>query len=295
MKHIILSSIFVLFNLSSFAQFMPVLDADSTTFEIGVEVPDATVPAEIHISGDTIINDQVYKKVWVDSEFDDGSIELVGFTREDISEGKLWFKRVADMTESLIMDLSLEVGDTFLLNEANYCQYSPDIQDMFVSNIDTVDGRKIIDLDCFSTGYDSLRFIEGIGPNTTIFFQTFDLTEIGSLFYFNYGYTLCRMLKNDTIFYPEDGMQLCDFFSPTIDFNQVENITIFPNPTTSIINIEPIEQIKSISLHNTSGVLLLSKKKDFTQVDISKLPKGIYILKIKLKSGQIIVKKTIKQ
>lgn len=295
MKNLSLTFFFLFISTKSFAQHMPVYDADTTVFEMIVLVLDGSPSAEIYVSGDTIVNNQSYKKVWVDSEYDDSSIELVGFTRENTNEGKIWFRRIADTTENLVMDLSLEVGDTFLLNEPNvfFCNNA---QELIVTSIDTVEGRKIISFDCFVSRsiQDSLTFIEGVGSNTTIFFQIFDLTEFGNLFYANGGYTLCRMLKNGTAFYPEDGTELCRIYSSVTDINKSVNINISPNPTTSIINIEPFGQINSVYLYNTSGVFLLSQKNNFSQLDISKLPKGIYFLKIELDTGEIIVKKIVK-
>ena len=296
MKNFKIAIVLLFFTTTGFAQYMPVYDADTTTFEINVLILGGSPSAEIYVSGDTIINNQSYKKVWVDSEYDDGAIALVGFTREDASQGEIWFRRIADTSESLVMDLSLEVGDTFLLNQTNI-YFCNNAQELLVTNIDTVEGRKTITFDCFAGGsiQDSLTFIEGVGSNTTIFFQMFGLTSEGSLFYANGGYSLCRMLKNDTIFYPEDGRELCDFYSPAVDLNNSEKIIIFPNPATETINIEPIDQIKSMYLYNLSGIQLLYQAKNFNQINIHTFPKGIYYLKIVLNSGKVIVKKVIKQ
>ena len=56
---------------------------------------------------------------------------------------------------------------------------------------------------------------------------------------------------------------------------------IYPNPTTGILNVSG-KNIKSISIFDLSGKKIFTdiKKQDFVSIDISNIPKGIYIIKV---------------
>jgi hypothetical protein len=74
--------------------------------------------------------------------------------------------------------------------------------------------------------------------------------------------------------------------------NENKSILIYPNPANNIINFSTTKTIKSVQLFNTSGVLIgeyFSKK-----INVSNLPKGMYISKIKTKNG-IYTSRFIKQ
>ncbi|MGV0924786.1 T9SS type A sorting domain-containing protein [Empedobacter tilapiae] len=77
----------------------------------------------------------------------------------------------------------------------------------------------------------------------------------------------------------------------TNEVNKV-NFDIFPNPTTEIITINSNGKISSSILYNTNGeVVLRSNNK---QINISSLPKGIYIIKTII-DGKDYTKKVIKK
>jgi hypothetical protein len=68
---------------------------------------------------------------------------------------------------------------------------------------------------------------------------------------------------------------------------------IYPNPSTSIINIESDENIKTIQLTNLIGeVVILKSGLNSNKIEISKnnLPAGIYILTISTAKGPITKK-----
>ena len=85
-----------------------------------------------------------------------------------------------------------------------------------------------------------------------------------------------------------------------LNFNN-EDISIFPNPANKIINIEfKSQQIKSYDaeIYNIQGKLIFMKqyKSNSINIDISDLSKGIYLLKLKDKTGSIIqTKKIVKE
>lgn len=73
------------------------------------------------------------------------------------------------------------------------------------------------------------------------------------------------------------------------DFNNQWKVSVYPNPTHGIIELES-ERDFNTSLYNTNGTLLLSKNsfREKNQLDLSFLTTGIYILKLNSKDKQII-------
>lgn len=77
------------------------------------------------------------------------------------------------------------------------------------------------------------------------------------------------------------------------DFLVVNNeIKIYPNPTTSILNIKTDEEISYIHVFNILGEKVISTTEK--SINVSKLNNGLYILTVKTVSGQIQTKKIIK-
>lgn len=69
---------------------------------------------------------------------------------------------------------------------------------------------------------------------------------------------------------------------------------VFPNPASDYISVRSNETIKSVKLYSASGALVASQNKEFAHIDISKLPKGNYLISIETDSG-VESRKIIKQ
>ena len=81
-----------------------------------------------------------------------------------------------------------------------------------------------------------------------------------------------------------------------VGFNSELNISIFPNPTASIIFVEADFNIQSITVFDISGRKLLDRKTEanLTSLDLSAFDNGIYFMLIKTDEGQV-TKKIIKK
>src|SRR5690606_32804737 len=75
--------------------------------------------------------------------------------------------------------------------------------------------------------------------------------------------------------------------------NQISEVTIYPNPTTGILNFNSKSEIQNVVLFDLSG----RKISEFnsSQINISSLPKGIYLVKISTKDGKTTTKKVVKK
>jgi len=71
------------------------------------------------------------------------------------------------------------------------------------------------------------------------------------------------------------------------------DVKIYPNPAKDFINITSKQQINSIEILEQSGKRI-SESKDL-KINVSQLPKGVYILKIKFSNGSSSIQKLMKQ
>jgi len=79
-----------------------------------------------------------------------------------------------------------------------------------------------------------------------------------------------------------------DSLSLTNTYNGIINnqsITIFPNPTTNILRITPDAEIRKVEVLNILGEIVLAKENSSSNIDISNLKKGIYLVRIYNKNG----------
>lgn len=75
--------------------------------------------------------------------------------------------------------------------------------------------------------------------------------------------------------------------------NQISDVTIYPNPTTGILNFNSKSQIQNVALFDLSGRKISEFKS--SQINISSLPKGVYLIKILTKDGKTTTKKVVKK
>ncbi|MFA7688371.1 MAG: T9SS type A sorting domain-containing protein, partial [Moheibacter sp.] len=73
--------------------------------------------------------------------------------------------------------------------------------------------------------------------------------------------------------------------------NELENkITLYPNPTTGIINLQTQQKVNSVSVYNLMGqkVSFHPLNKENTSIDISNLSSGIYFVEVILNNNKKI-------
>lgn len=72
-------------------------------------------------------------------------------------------------------------------------------------------------------------------------------------------------------------------------------ISLYPNPTSSLVHIQSNEDYFTVQVYNNYGSLVVSQS-DTKTIDLSGLPIGLYIARIQSKkTGQIVAHKVIKQ
>ncbi|SDH05255.1 T9SS type A sorting domain-containing protein [Winogradskyella thalassocola] len=76
------------------------------------------------------------------------------------------------------------------------------------------------------------------------------------------------------------------------DFN-LNSISLHPNPTATILNIEMTQNIKQVSVYSMLGKEVLKTRNK--QIDVSRLSNGVFLIKIEDENGNVSTKRFIKQ
>lgn len=114
------------------------------------------------------------------------------------------------------------------------------------------------------------------------------------------GYLLLATGLDSTQTTPADEMYLVHvpFSGKTDAIGRIEltpkNIELYPNPVENLIHIYPNIGSFNYEILNINGSILQSRQSEINDLDVSFLLPGIYLIRIKLNTNQIISKKIIK-
>lgn len=81
----------------------------------------------------------------------------------------------------------------------------------------------------------------------------------------------------------------------TDEITKKENLRIYPNPATEVLNIKASQDITEAMVYDTMGKIVINKKEINNQIKISHLLPGVYFLQTKDKTGKINREKFIKK
>jgi len=243
------------------------------------------------IYGDTIINNQHYKKIYQiedDSTLNINNMTYYAGIRENDSK-QIFVKFEEYEFEFLIYDFSLSVGDTVITNAPDgYLNWLPCV----ITGIDTIElennqyRRRFKINDWGEYEY----WIEGIGSIGGLFYPVLDYLSgtINNLLCFKH---------NDTAVYidnPDCDKCFCSLATSTEEITErINKIIIYPIPATTklIIDSKLNTGVSTIKLFNSSGLLIESRiiKTFPLQLSIEELPNGIYT--IQLTNGELTFSK----
>jgi hypothetical protein len=219
------------------------------------------------------------------------------YYRENLEEGKLWYRPTIDAEEFLIADLSLEIGDT---TEIFSPFFGGNDNPLTVSDIVYDGNYKII---YFETSWYVEIFIkEGVLP--MMFSEQVTLPE-GFECFFTY-FTICVEKDGNQVFRIDEIWDI-DIENPNnnwvscelIDFQNLSNETfdehqykIYPNPTLDKLNIDAHgNTVNHIELFDVQGKRVMTTSlTNSNQVDVSHLSPGIYFIKLDTGKNSIIHK-----
>lgn len=109
----------------------------------------------------------------------------------------------------------------------------------------------------------------------------------------NSGTILSELTATNANFGSTNTKQFCITSSAGIqEYLLSESVQIFPNPATNQLNIQAKNNtsVESLSIYNLAGQLLMQKSisQEITQIDISNLNGGMYLVKVQTTQGQVV-------
>ena len=234
------------------------------------------------IEGDTLLDGMTYKMMHATRNEDLTGWNLWGFIRET-EDGQVFSRRPSTSDEQLMYDFSMEVGDTICM-----CDYGYDECCMVVvekgETIVNGEPRQQIVLEYPFGGGAGEVWIEGIG-------SLYGIIDSGSLFLTG-GSTnlLCYYEDGDLVWQnTTPGYNECYIVNPN-DPQGIEEdetslfVSVFPNPAKGKVLIEGLEPTE-VQVYNSLGQLVTTVRNS-NGVNVSGLPDGVYLLRIKDADGR---------
>jgi hypothetical protein len=75
--------------------------------------------------------------------------------------------------------------------------------------------------------------------------------------------------------------------------------SVYPNPVQDFITIKSVERMKNLKIYNVTGSLLravdMGSQSGSRDIDVSDLPKGIYMIKVNFSEGGTFAYRIIKE
>jgi hypothetical protein len=247
-------------------------------------------------------------------------------TAANIPEGGTYYVELLDNNGAQIdnlyaLDIAFDISDNCEYNNnfTKACDYT--IGQSYEGKICGFDGNSSafssIDADFFvfnaiSTGLHNFKlnnFPAGSRLRMRVFNdvqqEVADATSGLSVSLFTLQYTIPRGGRYFVVIQDNNGVQRCDgsykfqidLATPTSDVTDNINMSISPNPVIDKLSINCSEtSIKSIQITNITGQVLLQKALNDkqTDIDVSSLSKGLYLLSIETTDGRRGVQKFVK-
>ncbi|RME97790.1 MAG: T9SS C-terminal target domain-containing protein [Bacteroidetes bacterium] len=232
------------------------------------------------IFGDTTIAALSYRRV----TYTGGGRDFPGgFVRADTSSGRVWHRALNASTELLVQDLNLAVGD-FITRRPNFSCSHLGYATVRSVGTDTAD-RKVITLDCTFGGaiiYDTLQFIEGVGPNASLFWACITTDYRGDPSpRWNFAYAVCAQYQNGELRYAQNDCPLgTSTTEPTL-----ASAVIFPNPTAEKIHYRSERPVQNAQLYCFDGQLIRTHLSPDQTISLSYFPTGVYWLRLYYQDG----------
>ena len=235
------------------------------------------------VDGDTLINGFIYKKIKFYNiyapNYPPEQMDYTSFIREDTLTGQVWYLKDCydDSTEILIMDLNLQLNDSFyMFGGYNFGYYQ-------VDSIYYLYNKKHIQFNCLIYVVqppEKFLFIEGVGTNRGI-------TYLDACIFDGSSYLLCSY-KNYDIYYQNQHPYYqghCNTFFTDYKITREDGLPfIYPNPVNDILIIDIQDgdyKDKNIKIVDVMGNIIYQIYiQNTAKIDISHLPDGIYFVSV---------------
>lgn len=254
---------------------------------------------------DTVVDDMAYKLFYLGRQgagLANWHEKYIIYETEDKSQiyGKRIFTNIGnnrDTTkEYLIMDLNLEIGDTFVIYEDGKNSDTITVKSIYWDDA----GLKHIVFDyeviygSFNFHSKDFEFVEGIGTNASLFYQGLQITTYGPG-----GIGLLCAFKDGAHIYQNDQSEECYytcFVTGLPEEDDWSHVTIYPNPaqTSFTIDFAIDDQFLQIDILNLQGqcVKTISTSQSRQAIDVADLSNGVYLVRF-VSKGEKLYKKLI--
>ena len=218
------------------------------------------------------------------------------YIRESDDRSKLYFRTSLSNTEILLMDLNLEVGDTVDTKTWIWDGVSYNDTAIVVDSVYYHNDMKHIRTNYYTSFkrpytsdniYDTLKFIEGIGPSFGItYIPSVMLAGNGSYF----TYTVICYYRDEISEYRKIPNEWSCYVRWWMNINDVDNIsaTIYPNPTKDkvfITNLVAEEHYIKVVSQMGIEVKTITAYGTEIEIDLKELPNGVYNIVIVNSNG----------
>ncbi|WP_187261043.1 T9SS type A sorting domain-containing protein [Pontibacter beigongshangensis] len=276
--------------------YQSIFGEKSTEWNVMSGYCDAVGTMTLETSDTTVINDKEYVVVSGNSE-NPFSSRNEDFLREDTSTGRVWAYDERSNTELLLMDMTLEPGDKFMLYQWDLTPVEAIVSEVYYEN--NLKHIRFMQQDAWiviCAGLDvPLEFIEGIGPNTGFFhYQNFFQGIINS-------YVLCHFKDGERVYTGEKSGGACYITQTSItDDAKATAVEVYPNPAADDVRVtfnnSRQERVELVLLDVLSRpVQRLSGSGSEFQLRLQTEPSGVYFYRLRLNNRQIASGKIIKK
>jgi hypothetical protein len=308
MKQLFASLIFISVAFYSYSQeYTPFPEADAI-WSVNID--------NFAVHGDTTINSKEYKKYYRtngDSTFAFENSVYYAAVREDLNK-RIWGIKHDSLTERLLYDFSLEIGDTtFVYPYEDFNNWVIDSVGLIVLNIDSVlidtTFRKrfkisTIDVNFDQPGWVYEYWIEGIGSTIGLFSQgTFQPGVVDVSFYELLCYQENDFTEYFATYYTNYEACYMPVFESMLDESiERSKMELYPNPLTDISKIKISNFVNKeayVEFYNIYGQLVKSdtfeNNKNEIIINRNEFKEGFYLYRVYanrqiIGSGKLIVK-----
>ncbi len=287
MKKILFITITFFISINAFCQndYIPLIDTNRV-WSIYYYPPGASFLYQLKDT--TVVNDTVYHNFQVDITHPKSYKHGGGLLREDTSTKKVYIREGRGLSEYLLYDFGINIGDTVDYQKLGISKFVVDT----IETYELLNGseRRKWTLHEIEGGWDqTVHWIEGIGSITQELFRPGG--DDGSTLY---SILLC-CYENDELVYMNNAYDTCHIPYTNVEKLVEEKYAIFPNPASDKIFVKS-DNIKQIKIYNIHGKLLHSGKiRKENYIDISHLPSGLILVRLFTYSNEVINYKIIKK
>lgn len=210
---------------------------------------------------------------------------------ESDENSKLWRWDTEKDEKSVIMNLNWQVGDSIFIDNKDFKRY---YNERPFGIVDSVyydeNNRKVIHTDLVlrtDTTYFNLKYIEGIGPNTSVYFD---------FFWGSSSLLLCAYKDGILTFVNTEVSDDCTYKKPVSADVKNTAPEVLINYHSNTIDLTFNDTFSgSLSLITANGKLIKSMtvNSKSKKIDINDIPTGVYIVQVSSRNGKLCVNQKI--